>query len=68
VGHQDNDLELRALLIEQTLEHEAAKPVAVIEPEAPAVELPETPETPAGMDDDEIGAWRKTARYFRKAA
>jgi hypothetical protein len=60
VGHQDNDLELRAQMI-------AAEAAAKETDEAPAPEA-DAPATPLAMDHDEIAAWRKTARYFRKAA
>jgi hypothetical protein len=60
VGHQDNDLELRALQISA----EAAKK----EPGESPAQAAEEPASPVAMDHDEIAAWRKTARYFRKAA
>jgi hypothetical protein len=58
VGHQDSDLELRAMFADRELE---ARPVTKLEPEAVANDR---------VDDDHdfAQAWRQTARFFRKAA
>jgi hypothetical protein len=57
VGHQDSDLELRAMFAEAQ------------EQKAPIDKL-EVPEdsTPLTIDHDFVRSWRETARFFRKAA
>jgi hypothetical protein len=63
VGHQDNDLELRALLAELSRAETAEQLVA---------DAPPVPEdliaTPLALDHDDVPSWRQTARFFRNAA
>ena len=54
MGHQDSDLELRALYSQEPA------------PEAKPVE--EAPLTPLAIDHDAVPSWRETARFFRRAA
>lgn len=62
MGHQDNDLELRALFAEATTEPEPAPIEKMPEPEA------RHDDTPLALDHDAVPSWRETARFFRKAA
>ncbi len=58
MGHQDSDLELRAMFAEAA---QSQKPDVTEETTPPEA-------TPVALDPDFATSWRETARFFRKAA
>jgi hypothetical protein len=56
LGHQDSDLELRAMFESKKIE------------ENEIVKNVEEDPSPLNIDHDAVPSWRETARFFRKAA
>jgi hypothetical protein len=64
MGHQDHELELKAILEALEADKKPAEPVLVDEVLADEA----TEATPLAIDHDAVRSWRETARFFRKAA